>query len=165
MAIVAIKSLFLDIAVTDRLDGDEYTAFKDQAAHQFARSKIVDVLGDDDICGQGTEARVPIKGIATLRAVQAVIESSHCVTDISSRRWLAADRNDLLLVHAVANEFGATAESVRGITQKEADEYRRRNEKQSWQTGSHLLPAVIADPGRLPFYSSPNAKAVPGPRD
>lgn len=145
MAIVAIKSLFLDIAVTDRLDGDEYTAFKNQAAHQFARSEIVDVLGDDDICGQGTEARVPIKGIATLGAVQAVIESSHCVTDISSRRWLAADRNDLLLVHAVANEFGAAAKGVRGITKNQADDYYRRDEKQFWQAGRHFLPAVITD--------------------
>lgn len=117
------------VAVADGFDRDEHATFEDETAHQFARPKVVDVFGDDHFCSQGAESRVPIVSVAATRPVQTIIESADGMADVSNRRWRAANRKDLLLVHAVTNELATAAKRMRRLTQKQTDDDYCRNEK------------------------------------
>ena len=119
----ASPRLFDVITVANRLDCNENATFEYEAPHQLAGTEVVDVLGYDDLLRDTvrrvTTFRTPATGVA---AAVTDVKTAQGVAEVTHRGRLAANGNDLLFVHAVANEFVFATKRVRGIRRKHRDD-------------------------------------------
>ena len=100
------------VAVADRLDSDEYAALEYQAPHQFARTEVVNILGDNDFSSEVGETRPTPVRIPVLTNMAEVIQGPDCTAKVAHRRRLTATGNNLLLVHAITDKLVSAAEGL-----------------------------------------------------
>ena len=131
------------ITVADSLDRNENATLEYQASHQFARTKVVDPLGDDNVGNQSPESRVAMPGVTSFRFVEPMAERANGVTDLPCGRRFAADGYHLLLVHAVTDDFAAATKRVRKLARQQGCNGKSGYEQHLREAVGHRIRTVL----------------------
>ena len=108
------------IAVADRLDRYQYATLEYEPAHQFARPEVIDVFGHDNFGGKMTESRATPVRVSMLSNMAEIVVGTDRASEVTNGCRLATPRNDLLLVHAVADQLGSTTKCQRRLANQHA---------------------------------------------
>jgi len=103
----------LIISVTNGVNRDKDTAFKNEASHELARAEVIDVLGHDNFLREVAKTReTPGRKAGRCYAPSGQVDTTHNVAEMTDSGWFAAGAAHLLFVHVFDDDFVAAPECM-----------------------------------------------------
>lgn len=103
----------LMISVANGFNRDKYATLENQASHELARAKVVNVLGHGNFLREAAESRkTPARKAGQQVAPSGQVDSTHDIAEVTNSRRFTAGTAYLFCVHVLDDDLAAASECM-----------------------------------------------------
>lgn len=150
----------LMISVTNGFNRDKYAALENQASHELARAKVVNVLGHGDFLREAAETRKTPGRKAVRAASGGQVDATHDVAEMTHSSRFTAGTAYLFFVHVLDDDLAATSEGVCGRGEGRGEQKADAGQAESRGYSFCLRCTHVLSPGVIVRMSLQNSKTV-----
>lgn len=122
----------LTISVTNGVNRDKDTAFKNQASHELARTEVIDVLGYDNFLREMAWTReTPGRKAGRRPSPSGQVDATQSVAEMTDSGWCAAGAAHLLFVHVLNDDLVAAPECMCRRSESQGEQQHNASEFES----------------------------------